>query len=258
MLFRSKRMWGREQKDLKEYFMRNIPGFIYDQIDWGDWKEEKKRYNVRIFYQAIIHRVALTDLQKSARSGLKHRLNTFMDTIPLPEPNNNNGGDWHDKETWQEQNSWSLRKMAKGLNQALSEESELSDRDRIRKLMDLRKNTAFQELGMGFLVSLLDHRTLGKNVFISLHASAKDTKPVNFEFGDHELKELYQELQYVQGILNNRSFDMRLIKQNSGTTQRATAPTFHSNESEEGEESGELQQGPLNEETLKPQFDLTN
>jgi len=255
---KDKRMWGREQKDLKEYFMRNIPGWIYDQIEWGEWAEEKKRYNVRIFYQAIIHRVALTDLQKSARSGLKHRLDTFMETVPLPEPNNH-GNDWDDKETWQEQNSWSLRKMTKGLNSALSEESKLSDRERIKQLMEMRKNGAFQELGMGFLISLLDHRSLGKNVFISLHASSKDTKPINFEFGDHELKELYQELQYVQGVLNNRSFDMRLIKENTGTTQKFSAPAPLTIEDDGEERDGptpEIKKGPLNPETAQPEFDL--
>ena len=252
---KDKRMWGSEQKYLKEFFMRNIPGWIYDQIEWGEWNENKKRYNVRIFFQAIIHRVALGDLQRSVRSGLKHRLDTFMDTVPLPDPRSSNTNDWEDDETWQEQNSWKLRKMVKGLDEALTEESAMSDKQRIKKLMELRKNGAFQELGLGFLISLLDHRSLNKNIYVSLHASAKDTKSVDFEFGDHELKELYKELQYVQGVLNNRSFDMRLVKEQTETGQKLSGPAPHDlHDGEEGPEP-EIKKGPLNKETSAPEFE---
>jgi hypothetical protein len=212
---KDKRNWGWEQKDFKEYLQRNIPDFIYDEIPWGAWAEEKFRRNVRIYYQVLVHKVAVQELRRAARSGLQRHLDNFLDSIPLPKPNPSNDGDSMGgrEETWVTQNSYSLRKMIKKMDEALAENSLLTDQERISKLMSLRKNGAFKEIGMGFMISLIDHRSLKENIFLSLTMSAKDEESLKFQYGDNDLKELYLQLQYVQGILNNRSFDMRLIKQ---------------------------------------------
>jgi len=211
---KDKRFWGWEQKDFKEYLQRNVPDFVYDEIEWGSWAEEKLRRNVRIYYQVLIHKVAVQELRRAARSGLQRHLDNFLESIPLPKgASTNNEGPSGREETWVTQNSWSLKKMIKTMDAALAENSVLTDQERISKLMSLRKNQAFKEIGMGFLISLIDHRSLQKNIFLSLTMSAKDEESLKFQYGGNELKELYLQLQYVQSILNNRSFDMRLVKQ---------------------------------------------
>ena len=178
-----------------------------------------------------------------------------METVPLPKVHDSGSTKKHGpKPTWQSQNAWGIRKMIKGLDEALNAEYMLTDKERIQKLMELRSIDAFQELGAGFLISLLDSRSLSKHISITLHASAKDTQTLDFEYGDHELKELYKELQYVQGLLNNRSFDMRLLKEEQDSAQRIGSASLSTDQGEdrEGEGNEELDEGPLNEETQSP------
>jgi len=252
---KNKRSWGWEQREFKEYLQRNIPGFIYDQIPWGDWEEEKKRFNARYFFQVIIHKVAIGNLARTTRGSLHKKMDAYMETIPLPRVVDSGGHKNHGpKPTWQSQHAWSIRKTVKGLDQALSMEHVYSDRERIQKLIELRKHEAFQELGAGFMISLMDHRKLPKHISITLHMSAKDTQTLTFQFGEHELQELYKELQYVQGVMNNRSFDMRLMKEEDPGATRVGISSMEDpeNQGEEGE-SPEIYEGALNDEGLTPE-----
>lgn len=252
---KDKRIWGFEARDFKKYLQRNIPDHIYSQIKWGDWSEDKRRYNARFFFQVIIHKVGIGQMSTN-KGNIKSRLNQYMQSVPLPPvtQSGNANDNPNETKTWQDQEAHSLRKMVEGLQDALSTRKELDDRGRIKKLMDLRSNTAFQELGPGFLISMLEKDRLHEQISITLHMSAKDIQPLDFKFGDNELEELYKELQYVQGVLNNRSFDMRLMKEESAAGQRIVGPA-NMESGEGGNREGdpaELFEGPVNEETSQP------
>ncbi|PCJ21552.1 MAG: hypothetical protein COB02_02850 [Candidatus Cloacimonadota bacterium] len=210
MDIREKRVWGWEQKQAKRDLIRAISPKIQSKIDFGDWKKQKKRYNTRFFYQIFFHKNALNTWSKYSLPELKTKLNEYLKTIPLPEPINN-GDDDYFEETWEEENSYRLKKMTKKLHQIFqNQNSSKSFKNSILEFLKLRKNIAFAIIGNGFLISLLDQENLENEVFVTFQWSAKDTKALNFSFGNHPKSDLYKELEYVQSILNNRSFDLRI------------------------------------------------
>lgn len=252
-----KRMWGFQHEEFKKFIQRNVRSEIFDQIKWGDWAEDKLRHNVRFFFQAIIHKVGIGEMVQADKSNLHSRLQNFMLRVPLPPVQNRNSNDVSQtQQTWQDENAHSLRVMTEGLEEALSGELEMKDRERIKKLMDLRSNTAFEELGTGFLMDLLDRSKLGEQISLTLHMSAKDTKPLHFEYGNHQLEELYKELQYVQGVLGNRSHDMRILNQQVANEQGNPKPGNSDYGTGEEISPEEFIEKRSNEESEKP--DISN
>ena len=72
-------------------------------------------------------------------------------------------------------------------------------------------NSTFKKYGIGFLLYLLrDH--LKNNVFIALTWQAEGIKPITIKFGSNKDMQLVKNIQYVQGVINNRAYNPRLLE----------------------------------------------
>ncbi|MCO4783197.1 MAG: hypothetical protein KC646_12805 [Candidatus Cloacimonetes bacterium] len=209
MDIREKRVWGWEQKQAKRELERAISPKIFSNIAFGDWEDEKKRRNTRFFYQIFFHKQALQSWSRFSLDELKQRLKAYLETIPLPAVHDNN--DDYGDATWQDKNSFSLRRMTKKLYEIFQAPNNHKDfKNSILQLLKLRKNIAFETIGNGFLISLIPQKNLEDEVYVSFRWSAKDTKAIKFNYGNNPKSSLYHELEYVQSILNDRSYDMNL------------------------------------------------
>jgi hypothetical protein len=63
----------------------------------------------------------------------------------------------------------------------------------------------------GYLISLLPKDHLENLITYNLTLSAKDVKTVNFQVGVFEDDALYESLLYIQNVITNRSYDLRLL-----------------------------------------------
>ncbi|MCJ8347118.1 hypothetical protein MJH12_16370 [bacterium] len=212
---REKRVWGWEQKQAKKELTRAFGPKIFSNIQFADWEEEEKRYNTRFFYQIFFHKSALEAWSNYSLDDLRSHLKQYLTSIPLPPvPKNNNGH--HKKQTWETRNKFSMKKMTQKLYDIFQAPD---DSEAIKKsifdLLELRTNRAFDTVGNGFLISLLNQNELEDQVFITFRWDANDTKGIHFTFGNNPKSSLYKELEYVQSILNNRSYDLRINERES-------------------------------------------
>lgn len=210
MDIREKRVWGWEQKQAKRELERAVGSKIFSKISFNEWEDEKKRYNTRFFYQIFFHKRALQSWSQFSLDQLSNKLEAYLESIPLPAVHNNNDDDF-DEATWQEENRYSLKKMTKKLYEIFQAPNNHKEfKESILKLLKLRKNRAFETIGNGFLISLLPQKSLVDEVYVSFRWSAKDTKAIDFNYGNNPKSALYHELEYVQSILNDRSYDLNL------------------------------------------------
>lgn len=99
---------------------------------------------------------------------------------------------------------------------AISFSSEATSQERYDYFLKVKDFPIFLEKGAGFLISLLPQDKVEELVSYELSMSAKDVESVSFKFGKPEEEELYKSLLYIQSIINNRSFDLRLYTDENG------------------------------------------
>ncbi|PCJ19566.1 MAG: hypothetical protein COB02_07415 [Candidatus Cloacimonadota bacterium] len=237
MDIREKRMWGWEQEEAKEDLMRALSPTIFSQIDFGEWRTKRKRRNTRFFYQIFFHESALKTWKNYSLEQLKSKLDIYLKLVPLPENNNINGDveDVFDNGlTWDKEHKRAINKMLTKLHDIFQAPNDSKNfKDSIVKLVKLRKNIAFEMIGNGFLISLLDQQNLLNEVSVNFTWSAKNTKRVSFEFGNHPKSSLYKQLEYVQSILNDRSFDLRYNQNSHENSDKEESDDNVSNKSEQ-------------------------
>lgn len=201
-----------EQASVKEFMANNLPGSVFEQIDWKDWTDFTSKKDARIFYQIVLKASAFDQIPLMSKTELKEALYTYVKTKSHFA---GNPLDW----TWDRAidlvttetltRKWQLKSLAKKLHPILFN-TDLSGKKRVNLLMDIRNRNKFREFGIGFVMSLIPKEKLADHLQVRLELSAKDKGKVDFKFGNQELSDLYRQLQHVQNAINNRSYDLRL------------------------------------------------
>ena len=79
-----------------------------------------------------------------------------------------------------------------------------------RAYVTTKNNEVFRLLGTGYLMSLLSEESQKKGTFVQFELYAKDTKSIRFHHGGQNNAHLRELLLYINNVLNNRNFDIRL------------------------------------------------
>jgi len=213
---REKTLYGFELREEKESMIRNFSPAIFNQIDFGDFSENKKSKNARVFSQIFFHQPAIDHFRTLSRDFLEQMLSTYIGQVPLSMPSNQVDQGETEREAFEDLYARSMRKMIDGIMKAISpEEGQDPYKHFKEQLFELRENRAWKKLGTGFLISLLPQESLSEYVYVNLRLDAKDKEGLRFHYGDHPKSELYKEIEFVQSVLNKRSFDLRL-EENTG------------------------------------------
>lgn len=204
-----------EQAGVREFMASNLPNEVFEKIDFKDWDDFSGKKDARVFYQIVMKASAFDVLPELTKLELKESIYAYSKT---KTHYSGNPLDW----TWDRltelvttetiTKKWRLTKLSNKLHKILYAKT-LSGKDRVRKLMDLRNNNAFRELGIGFIMSLIPREGLDNHLQIRLELSAQDKEKVEFVYGNQDLSQLYHQLQHVQNAINNRSYDLRLNSQ---------------------------------------------
>lgn len=127
-------------------------------------------------------------------------------------PDHTSGGDGRDflippSEKFSNQIRITAARLAKAFQAGLSNEK------RREAFVQLKDVGLFREVGAGFLISLLPKDQLEDSIYYRLVLSAKDKDDLKFEFGKNSNRELYDTLIYIQSVINNRSIDLRQLRE---------------------------------------------
>lgn len=75
----------------------------------------------------------------------------------------------------------------------------------------LNENNLFNERGAGFLLSIIPAAKRDEVVSYNMSFRAKGVKDISFKYGSFADNNIYRQFLYILGVLNNRSYDLRLF-----------------------------------------------
>ena len=213
--FRDKRFSGEDQEKIIKFVARNLPTSVLKKIPWGQWKDIKSRVNARMRFHTIFEKYAFDQISEYNLFELFQKFKEFKTSIPtMPKPRTNrvknhrntavrNFSDWYERHKKQ------IGEMLEGIY--LISRPEVPAKERMKGLEDLLKNNeVFRLLGTGYLMSLLNEESQQKGTFVQFELYAKDTKAIRFQHGGQNNAHLRELLLYINNVLNNRNFDIRL------------------------------------------------
>lgn len=201
-----------EQVKFKQLVRDNIPESVYKSIEWNQFDEETTHRSARGFFQVIFKASAFEGLKDITFKDLNDRIQKFYRDRKYLEAGIVHGfwqRIWRAVTIVKLSEKRELKKIAKKLHVILTDK-ELSGKQRIKGLMDLRDYDLFDKVGVGFLISLLNESELDKKLFITMKLHAKEADEVVLKYGDQEFSKLYHELQFAHNAINDRSWDLRM------------------------------------------------
>jgi len=203
-----------EFRRIREQLQRTLPDQIYSQIPWKNWDYAfRERVNVYFRHQITFTLPALEALPAMSTGDIYLRLKAYMATIPAPSAAPSNEGYPLGDTTpvsLQDRYEHDLQKISANLMRVADRGR--STIERYNAFVELKDNELFREIGAGFLLRLLPQDRLAQLVHYEFELSAKGSDTIKYEFGHHAESRLYETLLYIQSILNNRSIDLRLMK----------------------------------------------
>lgn len=217
---RDKRFLYAEIQEGFKHTQRSLSPEIFNKIDFLDFPKVKFWQRVdhaRIYHQIFLHEAAVRTYMGLNTKNLRFRLRDYVQTVPMPFVNDphddhNNRPNW---ENWMRRYSSSIKQFLNGLKSAFQAPG-ANDSEKFahfeKEIMELRNNRAFQTIGTGFLISLLPPDKKEELVHVNVAWDAENLRPVRFQFGENPKSQMYKNLEYIQSVLNNRGFDLRLIE----------------------------------------------
>lgn len=206
--------------DLKLNLRKVLPEFVYNKIQWKDWDYDLlEKVNIYFRHQISFPTAALVAIPSLEEASVRVRYQKFLESIPAPSaipsytpPSSSEAGSvgaQNDLDRYAQDLDFISGKLATAFN------SQLGPVDRYKSFVQLKGNELFLETGAGFLISLLPQDQLEKLINYQMELSGKGGDRVLFKYGLATEENLYKSLLYVQNVLNNRSIDLRLLKESA-------------------------------------------
>lgn len=205
----------RDFRKIQEHVREVIPASEYAKIDWKNWDFSKgQRVNGYFKNEIFFHPDSLRYMPKLDYQMAYSRLYNFIKErgIPRVPPHETSvyGDTLHGFERYEADMSYIARSLAIVFNP--SETSE----HRYQQFKQLKDFPLWQEYGGAFLLSLVPKDKLSTLISYEMTFSAKDVETISFKFGNFAQEELYKSLMYIQQIITDRSFDLRLYTDENG------------------------------------------
>lgn len=216
MLAQESKMRNFNEKDFQEirdHVKSILPGRQYSQIDWKHWDFSKGTLSNGYYREeAYFEPQAIALIPMKDRSGIEKSYTRYLlesgrpRSIPrfgVPLDPRRYGSNWI--EVYRDD----LSEISIHLEIIFS--SRTTPEQRYESYGKLRKIPLYRETITGYLINLLPSNDLERLMTYKLVLSARNANTVHFEFGKFEDNDLYESLIYVQNIINNRSYDLRLL-----------------------------------------------
>lgn len=209
----------RDYVRIQEHVRHIVPASEYAKIDWKEWDFSKgKRVNGYFKNQLFFHPQALALMPTLTQKTAFNLLRDYIEKTGRPKADPYHKSPYGDDlawgHDWIESYDLDIQYMASSLSVVFN--SGYSPQERHEKFKVLKDFPLWQERGGGFMLTLIPAHRLADVVSYEMVFAAKDVEEISAKFGNFKEEELYKSLMYIQNILNNRSFDLRLFTDGQG------------------------------------------
>lgn len=200
-------------QEFREHVRETLPPAIYTKIDWKNWDFRHGSLPNGYFEEEIFFEPeAISHIPYRDRATIEKTYTEFIIANGRPKSAPHHGifldprrfGD-----NWIEAYRADLEEIATQLVVIFSPTT--STDQRYESYKKLKRIPIYRETIAGYLLSLLPPNDLDRLLTYKLTMSAKGAPPVSFEFGTFENRNLYESLMYVQHLVTNRNYDLRIL-----------------------------------------------
>jgi hypothetical protein len=197
------------QKDIRYQFAKLFPGLL--------WKNYTSTKDLALSQLEVVFKPYALDIlrsQKQSEINLQSLLTNYIYNYALQANplflDSTGGNPNQDKGTNLTRFQKDISLIARRLSLVLQPNASVETV--VKTLSTLRKNPLFQDIGAGFLISLLPASELSKSVEASFSFAANKTPTLEISSKTTGTTALYKQLESVLNTINDRSFDLRLQK----------------------------------------------
>jgi hypothetical protein len=204
-----------EQEELLEALRRNLPTSLFSQMQELKIFPMEKRSYAKLQFQVFLHRGVFHLLEDVNKEELRLALNGYLKQFPV---------DYGILRMRPSDEEEMLDQMVRVLAES---REDISVRERIKWSMKLHENEIFQEIGIGFVLSLIPPEKLEDYVHIILNFKALNTPSVKYHYGKVHQSHEYKELMLIQSMLNERTLEIRdaVIDENISEAMQGDVPS---------------------------------
>lgn len=205
---KDKHMGQGETERVLQNLRRNVAPSIIEKLNIEPLLTATSYTNARVYAQIIFNERAINDLQGITKAHLVQAFEKHLLEVRTQLGDKNPA-------SWVQGHNYEIWSLSDQLVNALNPKYAL--RDRIRLFMDVQKNGFFREIGTGVLMSLFRPERLDQllSVYIRVDATAFKA-PIEANFGTSEFRSVVKVTEYIEHMLDQGSFDLRL--ETFGTT----------------------------------------
>jgi len=211
------KMRNLSEKDYQEIRLHTkniLPARLYSQIDWKDWGFVKGSLPNAYYEEEIfMEPQAMASIASHDRLSIEETYTKYLLFIGNPKSMPRHGVPFDPRRfigpNWIEVYREDIKEIAQNLEIIFQPTS--SSQKRYDAYSALRKIPLYRETIAGYLISLLPPNDLENLLTYKLTLSAKGVDTVYQEFGKFEDDELYESLKYIQRVVTERSYDLRIL-----------------------------------------------
>lgn len=208
-----------QYKRLKSHVKNVLPIAVYKKIQWKEIDFTKEKIVNGFFKnQVIFTKASLAAAPILSASEVYDILKPLLREIPRPltPPSR---AQW-DENKMTNVVDWTLDYEIDILNLStqisLFLDNQYTPTERYNAFMGLKNSEMWRDIAVKFFMTILPQEALENTVRYELVLEAKGIEAMRFRSGSALEGELYKNLMYIQSIISNRSFDLRLLTNESG------------------------------------------
>ncbi|AHI06979.1 hypothetical protein BDW_12395 [Bdellovibrio bacteriovorus W] len=208
----------RDLRRIQKTVLETIGHKAYAGIDWTPWTSiPGKKVNAYFKQEVFFNPEALIVLPHLKAVSLAARFERYIERKGRPQasalfdPGHTAG---YFLGGWIHEFKGDFRKIGESLETVIRQDKSIDDR--YEAFETLHKIPVWRERGIGFLMDFFTEEQRSKVLRYELVLSAQGVTGVNHVFGNFKEERLYKSLMYIQNIIHNRSFDLRMYADENG------------------------------------------
>ncbi|MBO9666760.1 MAG: hypothetical protein J7501_08080 [Bdellovibrio sp.] len=223
--FYEARMRNVSRKDfgiMQDRAAKILPASIYRQIDWKNWDfSHGDIVNGYFKHQVCVHPEAFNLIPRYNAEKIKDLFVDFVDSQDEKPPRmaTNEPQELWGKLGWVADYLPQLKAISQ--NFAILLQPMITDQARFNAFRNLGKYSLWRNYGVAFIISQIPAENVQDMITYELNFSGRKVDPISFRYGHFEKQELYNTLMYIQNLINDRSFDLRLVTGSDGNFKKA-------------------------------------
>lgn len=209
---------NRDLRRIQNTVLETIGHKAYADIDWSPWTSiPGKKVNAYFKQEVFFNPEALLVLPNLKAASLSARFERYIEKKGRPQasalfdsgyPDHNFFGGWiHEFKG-------DFRKIGESLETIIRQDKTIDER--YDAFETLHKIPIWRERGIGFLMDFFTEEQRPQVLRYELVLSAQGVSGIHHVFGSFKEEKLYHSLMYIQNIIHNRSFDLRMYADENG------------------------------------------